>query len=370
MRLSNRFATVWKVMRTGCATIVLAALMTIVVPAIAPDGRAQAAAGDQVVANVAVNIRSGPGTSHRRLGVLYRGQSVTARGNASNGWVPVNWQGQQAWVSAAYVTQRAASAPDTPSPAPSTGSTTTMRTTVRLNVRSAPSLSGQILTVFPKNSPVHPTGQVSNGWTQITWSKRNVWVSSRYLTPLVSNAPSVPTPITGTPAPEPTPTPTTIGSRWGTVALNLWHSATSSSYAGEAAKGSEFHITGTVSNGRAEVVYRGAVRWVTAKYLTETAPNALPTSPQTCQASYYGSGHTTANGERYDPAGITAAHKSLPFGTKLKVTNVANGKSVTVRINDRGPYIAGRCLDLSTGAFSAIADLKAGVIKVSYEITN
>ena len=71
------------------------------------------------------------------------------------------------------------------------------------------------------------------------------------------------------------------------------------------------------------------------------------------RASWYGPkfhGRTTANGETYDQWGMTAAHKTLPFGTRLKVTNVANGRSVVVRINDRGPFIPGRDLDLSRAA--------------------
>jgi rare lipoprotein A len=88
-------------------------------------------------------------------------------------------------------------------------------------------------------------------------------------------------------------------------------------------------------------------------------------------ASYYGHGdgfhgRTTANGELFNGHGITAAHKSLPFGTRLKVINPANGKSVIVRINDRGPYVTGRGLDLSYGAFSRIAHPGQGVASVCY----
>jgi rare lipoprotein A len=103
-----------------------------------------------------------------------------------------------------------------------------------------------------------------------------------------------------------------------------------------------------------------------------TTPKPKPTSgvvaTGTCQASYYGEGQGTASGEEFDPTDLTAAHKTLPFGTRVRVTNVATGKSVTVRINDRGPYIEGRCLDLSTAAFEKIANLSSGVAKVRYEV--
>jgi rare lipoprotein A len=88
-------------------------------------------------------------------------------------------------------------------------------------------------------------------------------------------------------------------------------------------------------------------------------------------ASHYGvgdgyHGQTTANGERYNAYGKSVAHKWLPFGTKLRVTNQRNGKSVIVRVNDRGPYVGGRDLDLSYGAFSSIASPSQGVASVCY----
>jgi rare lipoprotein A len=71
-------------------------------------------------------------------------------------------------------------------------------------------------------------------------------------------------------------------------------------------------------------------------------------------ASTYSSGTRTANGERYDHTGVSAAHKSLPFGTRVVVRNQRTGRSITVRINDRGPFVAGRIIDLSTGAKNAL----------------
>lgn len=87
-------------------------------------------------------------------------------------------------------------------------------------------------------------------------------------------------------------------------------------------------------------------------------------------ASYYKTGKRTANGERYNPAGLTAAHRKLPFGTKLKVTNLRNGKSVVVRINDRGPFIKKRVLDLSYGAAKAIDLHRTGIAKISFVVVD
>ncbi len=96
--------------------------------------------------------------------------------------------------------------------------------------------------------------------------------------------------------------------------------------------------------------------------------NLSAASGSTCKASYYWEGQMTANGERFNPSDFTAAHKTLPFGTRVKVTNQANGQTTIVRINDRGPYVAGRCLDLSKAAMQAIGGTSAGVITVAYEV--
>jgi rare lipoprotein A len=108
-----------------------------------------------------------------------------------------------------------------------------------------------------------------------------------------------------------------------------------------------------------------------------TGPTATPTptTPQpktidmgSCEASYYDEPQITADGETFNPDAMTAAHSSLPFNTEIKVTNEANGKSVVVRINDRGPFVQGRCLDLSRAAFARIANPSSGVVDVRYEI--
>lgn len=87
--------------------------------------------------------------------------------------------------------------------------------------------------------------------------------------------------------------------------------------------------------------------------------------------SWYGDkfhGRKTASGEVYDKQELTAAHKTLPFGTKVKVTNTRNGKSVVVEINDRGPFVKSRVLDLSEAAFKEIGHTNTGVMHVEYEV--
>lgn len=85
-------------------------------------------------------------------------------------------------------------------------------------------------------------------------------------------------------------------------------------------------------------------------------------------ASFYKHGVRTANGERFDPQAFTAAHPSLPFGTLVRVENVNSGKSVVVRINDRGPFVGKRVIDLSYAAARAVGLLDMGVGKVKLEV--
>lgn len=88
-------------------------------------------------------------------------------------------------------------------------------------------------------------------------------------------------------------------------------------------------------------------------------------------ASYYADdfhGKLTSNGETFDMDGLTAAHRTLPFGTKVRVTNLENNKSVVVRVNDRGPFKEGRIIDLSRGAAKEIDLIKTGTARVKLEV--
>lgn len=89
------------------------------------------------------------------------------------------------------------------------------------------------------------------------------------------------------------------------------------------------------------------------------------------EASFYGhelAGNRTANGERFNPMGMTAAHRTLPLGSKIKVTNKSNGQSVIVRINDRGPFVKHRLIDVSLGAAHKINMVRAGKAMVRLEL--
>jgi rare lipoprotein A len=112
-----------------------------------------------------------------------------------------------------------------------------------------------------------------------------------------------------------------------------------------------------------------------------TAADAAPTSASAPDAgsarftegrlAYYGAkfaGRKTANGERFDPNALTMAHRTLPFGTLVKVTNLANRRSVVVRVNDRGPAVRSRLADVSHAAAQRLRMLGAGVVKARFEV--
>lgn len=102
-----------------------------------------------------------------------------------------------------------------------------------------------------------------------------------------------------------------------------------------------------------------------------TIPSTDKNESKEVKISWYGDkfhGRLTASGEPFDMNELTAAHKTLPFGTKVEITNVRNGKSVIVTINDRGPYVGKRKFDLSKAAFYKIAKKDRGVISATYRI--
>jgi rare lipoprotein A len=111
--------------------------------------------------------------------------------------------------------------------------------------------------------------------------------------------------------------------------------------------------------------------------LRHRAPASRPPAPrpdapaQTGEASWYGPQHhgkRTASGEVYDMNKLTAAHRTLPLGTRVRVTNIENGRSVDVRINDRGPFVDGRVIDLSRAAAERLGALGEGVVRVSLKV--
>jgi rare lipoprotein A len=117
-------------------------------------------------------------------------------------------------------------------------------------------------------------------------------------------------------------------------------------------------------------------RRVTAASRNETPFAARPAAAQPAAmtdgsvgiASFYKYESKTASGEQFNPNELTAAHRTLPFGTRLRVTNVATGQSVIVRVNDRGPFIPGRVVDVSHSAAEVLGMIDRGITKVKLEV--
>lgn len=106
---------------------------------------------------------------------------------------------------------------------------------------------------------------------------------------------------------------------------------------------------------------------------TKPPVREIPPYKTTGLASYYGKkfhGRRTASGERFDMHAMTAAHRDIKFGTRVRVTNLKNKRSVTVRINDRGPFARGRIIDLSYAAAKKIGMIRDGVVQVKIKVVN
>ena len=127
-----------------------------------------------------------------------------------------------------------------------------------------------------------------------------------------------------------------------------------------------------VKNEMIKAVNSGTDLYVASTKTTSTKEKTSNSgSSQSGIASYYSKGldgSKTASGERHHMTEMVAAHKTLPFGTRVKVTNLSNGKEVVVKINDRGPFVKGRVIDLSYGAFSKIENPGKGITKVKLDV--
>jgi peptidoglycan lytic transglycosylase len=121
------------------------------------------------------------------------------------------------------------------------------------------------------------------------------------------------------------------------------------------------------------IAHRSVVRRVTVARKPDPAiPAVLDAHPKASSAygvaSFYTEDEWTASGEKFNTHAMTAAHPTLPFGTRLRVTNVTNGRSVVVRINDRGPFIPGRVVDLSEAAAENLGMVERGIVKVKLDV--
>lgn len=288
------------------------------------------AGSSQVKATTAVNIRTKPTTSSSRLGVLYRGQKLEAV-SSSGGWTKVKYRGKTAYIYSKYLS---GSTGGSSTPSSNSSSTGSVYTTANLNLRTGPSMSYSVNRVASKGTKLSLTGKISGSYSQIKYSGKTLWAATRYLSTSSGSASQNLPKITGqakattalmirtsdksnfkslgdipkgtivdltgkvsngvaqivyqgnvrwvnnkyltsvsgsTNKPSTGSTPSTT-TRYATANLNIWKASTGSSYSGEIPYGSQVAVTGKVSSGRAQIVYNGAIKWVTARYLSSSAP--------------------------------------------------------------------------------------------------
>jgi rare lipoprotein A len=127
----------------------------------------------------------------------------------------------------------------------------------------------------------------------------------------------------------------------------------------------DYHVTSVV-----RIKHVAAHREATELHTANAQDNAQdkPRGSSFGVASFYTEGAKTANGEKFDPSELTAASPNLPFGTRLRVTNVSNGRSVVVRVNDRGPFVPGRVVDVSYSAAETLGMVGRGTAKVKLDV--
>ena len=390
--------------RGAAATIALTSGISVVAPAVI-GAVAHAANTQTMYATTDVNVRSASSNSGKVLTVVARGQSVQVTGEKVRGWIPVAVNGTTGWIYQRFLTEESIRPVHFGSdPLPDT-----MIATVPVNVRDNSANAGKVLTVAERGQEVQVTGRPDGGWLPVSVNGKSGWIYGRYLTTgKVAPAPSKPT-VDATsgsstsrdksrPVLDNAATRTTSGVNVRTAP------SPSGQVIDQLADGAGVEVTGEAHGNWVQVRAGHRTGWVYRTHLSGKVPAAQPikhaepvkhkggdTSRDTtrpsrhhakdgasnkgsgrvggrCIASFYDEPQSTASGEQFNPNAMTAAHKSLSLGTHIRVTNVRNGRSVVVRINARGPYVAGRCVDLSRASFAEIADLGQGTTPITYTV--
>ena len=391
--------------RGAAATIALTSGISVIAPAVI--GSVAHAANTQTMYTTAdVNVRSASSNSGRVLTVAARGQSVKVTGEKVRGWVPVAVNGTSGWIYQRYLTEENVHPVHFGSdPLPDT-----MIAAVPVNVRSDSANAGKVLTVAERGQQVQVTGRPDGGWVPVSVNGKSGWIYGRYLT--TGKAAATPAkPKTKTDAKNDSSTSRDQGrpalgnaATRTTSGLNMRTAPSPSGQViNQLASGAGVQVTGEVHGNWVQIRANGYTGWAYRTHLTGNVPATKVDTPSRnthrgsdtsrdkarpprqdssngdsdkgsgriagrCIASFYDEPQTTASGEQFNPNAMTAANKTLPLGTRIRVTNVRNGRSTVVRINDRGPYVAGRCVDLSRASFARIADIGQGTAPITYTI--
>lgn len=293
-----------------------------------------------------LNVRSGAGTSFKIIGSLEAGQKVTTRGT-SHGWTKINFRARTAYVAAKYLST-ATTTP--PAPATTIASGSVRATTTDLNVRAGAGTTYAIRRVLPPRTRVTMTGRTKGDFAQVIAGRTTGWASTRYLKRAAG-------------------LPAVISTRVATAALDLRTSAGADSRTvGEVRKGTTLSITGATANGRAQIVYRATVRWVTARYLTlpaSTQPTA-PGLPPVVGSRYA----TTTLDIRSTSTNSYEAVSEVPRGTKLKITGVIEHGRMQIIFDGAVRWVTNKYLakkkpsTTGGGGYAVEKGLKPNAIKV------
>lgn len=275
---------------------------------------------------VHLNVRSGRGTAYKRHGLIHPGDRLLIVGKDVQGWTPVNYRGKTSWVATRYINKV----------------TRPVGIFAQRGDHNARTKAVQrdlsTLSYFPGKWVGLPYGPSTTNAVKV-FQKANALKQTG-----VTDA----------------------------VTMSLLRSKASYKRAAEAEKAAETEKAAPQKKAAApEPTQRHSEKSSrTSRSSERTDRSAADVSTSgvagSCGASFY-TDSQTASGESFSSSAMTAASKTYSFGTRLKVTNKANGRSTVVRINDRGPYVSGRCLDLTPAAFNQISSPSAGVADVTYE---
>ncbi len=299
--------------RRGARVAVLARSVAVAVAAAVVMGLvalpATAAPTVQVTATTNVNVRAEPSTTARIVGGLYRGQTVTEISRV-RGWSRIKFSGSAAWVASRYLSRGA----DLPPPSRVDAGVVKVTTTA-LNLRKGPGLMYAVIRVLAEGTRVTTTGKTARGFAEVVNGRSRGWAAIQYLASSRTGLPAV------------------IGTRVATADLDIrTSSGADARTVAEVKKGTRLSVTGATQNGRAQIVFRNAVRWVTAKYLANptVAQPAPPKLPRITGTRYA----TTTLDVRSTYADRYTLIAEVPRGTALKITGVVrNGRMQIIYAN-------------------------------------
>jgi uncharacterized protein YgiM (DUF1202 family) len=305
--------------RTALLTRLLGAILSVGLLIGLLGAPAASAATTQVTATVNVNVRAKPSTTSQVVGGLYRGQTATAVEEVQ-GWTKIKFSGSVAWVASRYLTRGKSLPPPSRVDAGAVKVTTT-----NLNLRTGAGLTYGVIRVLREGTRVTTTGKTARGFTEVLAGRLRGWASMQYLASARTGLPAV------------------IGTRVATADLDIRTSSGADARTiAEVKKGARLAVTGATQNGRAQIIYRKAVRWVTAKYLAnpKVSSPAPPKLPKIVGTRYA----TTALLVRSTYTSSYTTITEVPRGTRLSITGVVRSGRMQIVYNRAVRWVTAKYL--------------------------